>query len=180
MTVTPSGPAQEGPPDPAPPAVHPADRPFVLLGSALAVAATAVIGGVLVYGVVMRYVFNDSSDFTTELPTYLFPWLVAGGVIAAMGRQGHLAIDFFTRRAVPERRVRIELFVWVLSALVNLTVLVLSLRLVLPLTQQLSPVLGWPLIGSFAAFQMSVGVLAAQCLIRAWVTLRQDGEASSP
>ncbi|MFE9245107.1 TRAP transporter small permease [Nocardiopsis sp. NPDC006938] len=157
-------------------ALHPADRPFIMLGSALAVAATAVIGGALVYGVIMRYAFNTSSQISTELPTYLFPWLIAGGVIAAMGRRGHLTVDYFTNKFAPERRRRVELYMWVLSALTHVFVLLLSFQLIVPMSRQLSPMLGWPVLWSFLAFMVTIAVLAVQCGIRAYATLTEAAE----
>ncbi|AUS80935.1 hypothetical protein C1701_24250 [Actinoalloteichus sp. AHMU CJ021] len=148
------------------------NRALTMVGSAIAVASISVIGLVLVVGVALRYFMNSSADYATELPTYLFPWLISGGVIAAMGRGGHLAVDFFVARMAPARARVVDIAAWGLSTVVLIILTFVSLRLLAPLTAQVTPILGWPVVGSFAGFALAVVALTVQCGCRLVSSIR--------
>ena len=54
--------------------------------------------GILLAGVVFRYVLNNPLDWTDELAEMLFLWLVSLGAVIALRRAEHMRMSFFTAR----------------------------------------------------------------------------------
>lgn len=142
------------------------------IGGLLAVAAFALIGGLLVLAVVLRFGMNSSLDYATEIPTFAFPWLVAGGVVAAMGRNGHLAVDYFVNKGPEKVRRYMDVVVWVLCTLTLAFLVYISTLLVRPYTFQKSPILGLPMMLSYAAYIYMAISLTIQSAARTWTAVR--------
>jgi TRAP-type C4-dicarboxylate transport system permease small subunit len=142
------------------------------VGGALAVLAFLVIGVLLVIAVILRFVFNSSLDYATEIPTFAFPWLIAGGVVAAMGRSGHLAVDFFVNKTGRTVQRYIDVVVWVLCTLALAYLLYISTLMVRPYSFQKSPILGLPMMWSYAAYIYMAANLTIQSAARAWTAIR--------
>lgn len=143
------------------------DRVLVLAGGSVGVVVALVIGTVLLTSVTLRYVSGSSLGFATELPSYLFPWLVCGGIVAAAGAGGHLAVDFFVLRLPAAIRRYVVSAMWVLVALVLANTVFAALRIVDAFTGQSTAILGWPAVGSYLAFPLTLIVLAVHSSGRA-------------
>lgn len=142
------------------------------VGGAIAVLAFAVIGGLLAIAVFLRFALNSSLDYATEIPTFAFPWLIAGGVVAAMGRNGHLAVDYFVNKVPATGRRYIDVFVWVLCTLTLAFLVYISTLLIRPYTFQKSPILGLPMMLSYAAYIYMAASLTVQAAARTWTAFR--------
>ncbi|WP_104176764.1 TRAP transporter small permease [Cryobacterium sp. Y50] len=142
------------------------------VGAIVTIGTTIVIGALLVIGVVMRFGFNSSLDFAIEIPTYLFPWLIAGGVVIAMGRGGHLAVDFFVSKLSRRKRRWLDTGVWLVSTLTLVFLVDVASLLITPFSYQKSTILGWPMIGSYSAFIYMAISLAVQSAGRLWTAFR--------
>ena len=59
-----------------------------------AIMALCGIVAVIFYQVIARYVLNVSVPWATEVPRYLFIWLVLLGSITALIDEQHFAVDF--------------------------------------------------------------------------------------
>lgn len=136
------------------------DRALVLLGGTAAVIVIVIVGLTLLTSVALRYVAGSSLAFATELPSYLFPWLVCGGIVAAAGAGGHLAVDFFVNK-LPARAHRIvSTVMWVLVAVSFIVTTQAALRLIAAYQGQSTSILGWPAVGSYVAFPVALAFLA--------------------
>lgn len=142
------------------------------VGGLIAVLGFAVIGGLLVVAVILRFAFNSSLDYATEIPTFAFPWLIAGGVVAAMGRNGHLAVDFFVNKGSASVQRYLDVFVWVLCTLALAFLVYISTLLIRPYTFQKSPILGLPMLLSYAAYIYMAASLTVQSAARVWTAVR--------
>lgn len=168
-------------PDPKivfPKADDPVNEAFRKAGALLAITALFIVWFLLLVSVALRYIRGSSLDFATELPAYLYPWIITGGVVVAMSLGGHIAVDFVLNRISPQSAQKVQVGVWVFSGLLFTLVAVLSLRLAGPLMEQITPILSWPRLGSFAAFTVMSGCLAVQSFARAWFISRQHGQPS--
>jgi TRAP-type C4-dicarboxylate transport system permease small subunit len=142
------------------------DRVLVLVGSTVAILVIVIVGGTLLTSVVLRYVAGSSLAFATELPSYLFPWLVCGGIVAAAGAAGHLAVDFFVNK-LPAKAHR--LLTTVMWALVVVSLVLLTLaggRLFAAFEGQSTPILGWPTVGSYIALPLALAFLSLHAAAR--------------
>lgn len=142
------------------------------VGGLIAVLAMVIIGVLLVMAVILRFGFNASLDYATEIPTFAFPWLIAGGVVAAMGRNGHLAVDYFVNKGSASLQRYADVFVWVLCTLALAFLVYVSTLLIRPYTFQKSPILGLPMLLSYAAYIYMAVSLTVQSAARAWTAFR--------
>lgn len=167
-----ASPAAARPVDPPPGgaagrAVQILDRLLVLGSGVIAVACLLVIGVTLAISVALRYLSGTSLPFATELPTFLFPWLVCAGIVAAAGAGGHLAVDYFVERmpATIRRVVRTVMWLLVFATLAYITVS--AVRLMDSFGNQSTPILGWPAVLSYVSFPAALVALAVHALGRA-------------
>lgn len=142
------------------------------VGGALSIVGFVVIGVLLVIAVILRFVFNSSLDFATEIPTFAFPWLIAGGVVAAMGRGGHLAVDFFVNKAGRKVQRYFDILVWILCTLALGYLFYIATLMIRPYTFQKSPILGLPMMWSYAAYLYMAASLTIQSAARLWTAVR--------
>ncbi|MGQ7787655.1 TRAP transporter small permease [Nesterenkonia sp. K-15-9-6] len=156
-----------------PHAGDPVNEAFRKAGAAVAVVSLVTVWALLLVAVGLRYVTGSSMDFATELPAYLYPWIIAGGVVVAMALGGHIAVDFVLTRLSPRGEQAAQVGVWIFGGVLFALITVLSLRLVDPLIAQITPILGWPRVGSFAAFMLMSACLAVQSFARAWFIARR-------
>lgn len=144
--------------------VHRFNRFLVLIGGAISSVSMVVIGAILLVSVTLRYVFDSSLGFATELPTYLFPWLVAGGVIAAAGAGEHLAVDLLILRLPTRTRTVVVTIMWALVIAVFIYATMASFRLVDAFTGESTAILGWPVLGSYIAFPITLIALTVHAV----------------
>ena len=132
------------------------------IGGWIAILATAVIVVLVTLAVVMRYFLNSSLPIAAEGPTYLFPWLIAGGAIVAQGSRGHIAVDVLVSRLTGESYRRAQIAIWAFSTLLLAYLTYLAVYLIPPMAAQSTPIMGWPQLGSFGAFLVMTAVMTLQ------------------
>lgn len=132
------------------------------IGGWIAMIATAIIVVLVTVAVVMRYFLNSSLPIAAEGPTYLFPWLIAGGAIVAQGSRGHIAVDVLVSRLTGTAQERAQIAIWAFSTLLLAYLSYLAVYLIPPMADQSTPIMGWPQLGSFSAFIVMVAVMALQ------------------
>lgn len=142
------------------------------IGGWIAIAATAVIVVLVTVAVIMRYFLNSSLPIAAEGPTYLFPWLIAGGAIVAQGSRGHIAVDVLVSRLHGEAYRRAQIGIWAFSTLLLGYLTYLAVYLIGPMADQSTPIMGWPQLGSFGAFLVMIAVMTLQAGARTLHYLR--------
>lgn len=136
------------------------DRALVLLGSVTAVIVITIVGLTLLTSVLLRYLSGSSLAFATELPSYLFPWLVCGGIVAAAGAGGHLAVDFFVNKLSATAHRFVSTAMWALVVISFVVTTQAAFRLIAAYEGQSTSILGWPAVGSYVAFPIALAFLA--------------------
>lgn len=147
------------------------DRLLTVAGGVVGATVMVVIGGTLLVSVVLRYLTGSSLAFATELPSYAFPWLVCGGIVAAAGTGGHMAVDFVVMRLPAAVRRAVEVASWALILVALVLIVLAAWRLVASFQGQGTPILGWPAVGSYLAFPLSLALLAVHAAARLLATL---------
>src|SRR5699024_3606080 len=140
----------------------PVNAACATVGGWIAIVATVLIVALVTVAVVMRYVLNSSLPIAAEGPTYLFPWLIAGGAIVAQGSRGHIAVDVLVGRLRGRALERAQIAIWAFSTLLLAYLTYLAVYLIPPMAAQSTPIMGWPQLGSFSAFIVMVAVMAVQ------------------
>ncbi|NHA68264.1 TRAP transporter small permease [Phycicoccus flavus] len=147
------------------------DRTLALGAGAVAVLCLVVIGSTLLVSVVLRYVSGSSLPFATELPTYLFPWLVCAGIVAAAAVGGHLAVDYFVERMpTPAQRV-VRVLGWTVIAVTLAYTAYQAQVLAGSYAGQRTPILGWPAMYSYLSYPLALVALALNALGRLLATV---------
>lgn len=142
------------------------DKAFVYGAGTVSVICLLVIGVVLFVSVILRYAAGSSLPFATELPTFLFPWLICGGIVAAAGAGGHLAVDFFVERLPTAVRRWLRTAMWLLIAIALVFVAWAALGLVQTFSGVSTPILGWPAGLSYVAFPVALVCLVVHAVGR--------------
>lgn len=149
-------------------ATDPVNQWFLRIASWGAAALTVVMIALVTLAVIMRYVFNSSLPFASEGPTYLLPWLVCLGAIIAQAQMAHVGVTFFLEKLKGRAFQWASVAVWVFVAILMAYMTYLAAYMAGPMAEQVTPVMGWPKIGSFAAFIVMCAALSVQAAIRAW------------
>ncbi|MGP9745665.1 TRAP transporter small permease [Brachybacterium sp. AOP29-B2-41] len=141
---------------------EPINRVTAQIGGWIAIISTLLIVALVTLAVIMRYFLNSSLAIAAEGPTYLFPWLIAGGAIVAQGSRGHIAVDVLVSRLTGKAFERAQIAIWAFSTLLLAYLTYLAVYLIPPMAAQSTPIMGWPQLGSFSAFIVMVAVMAIQ------------------
>lgn len=148
------------------------NKVFLNIGQVIAVAMTIVMGVLMVTAVVMRYFFNSSLPLASEGPTYLFPWLVAGGAIIAQAQMGHPGVDFFLTLLKGKAYQWANVAIWVFVTILLVYLGYLGMALAPAKVAQTTPIMELPQIGSFAAFIFMTFTMAVQAGVRVYFFIR--------
>ena len=71
------------------------DRVVSIICQAMIISTTVMLLVLLGINVAARYVMHEGGIvWISEVPAQLFPWLIAGGIVMATIRGGHIAVDF--------------------------------------------------------------------------------------
>lgn len=90
----------------------------VSMGLALLAAASALLlTFVVAFGVMMRFVFNSSQNWTDELASYCLLWMVFFGLTYTLNAGAHIRIDFLTDSLPPGARRVAAVAVWAFGTL---------------------------------------------------------------
>jgi len=78
----------------------------------LAAVSVFLLTAVVTYGVLMRFVFNSSQNWTDELSSYCLLWMVFLGLTYTLNEGVHIRIDFISDRYSPAARRWIEVVIY--------------------------------------------------------------------
>lgn len=71
------------------------DRAMGMISNVIVLLSTIVLMVLLGANVAARYAFHEGGiEWAGEIPAQLFPWLIAGGIVIAVQRGAHIAVDF--------------------------------------------------------------------------------------
>ena len=80
----------------------------------------------VLWQVTSRYILSSPSSFTDELAGFLLIWVSLFGAAYVTGKKEHLAIDLLLQKMRPDKRKRLELFIFFMIFLFALFVLVIG------------------------------------------------------
>jgi len=146
----------------------------------IACACLAGLLGVVVYGVVLRYVFNDAPPYVEQVALLLVISVAMFGAAAGVRDAGHIGLDSLVV-VLPERvQFWCSIVVFVLAAVFGLTLLVGSVEMALSTHGSTIPTLGiseayryLPVLAGgllIAAFSIEhlIAKLAGTEVVRSW------------
>jgi TRAP-type C4-dicarboxylate transport system permease small subunit len=146
----------------------------------MVLASTVALLILLGVNVVARYAFQEGGvEWISEMPAQLFPWLIAGGIVIAVQRGAHIAVDvlysFLRERAGQLLAAAIYFLV-----LVSYTILFFVVWKVAEIVSvERSPLLGIPNSWGYYALMFGVGGTAL-CSLTIFVRICVLGKAALP
>ncbi|QPK82083.1 TRAP transporter small permease [Schaalia sp. ZJ405] len=155
-------------------ATDPVNAVFLKVASWCAGALTIIMLVLVTTSVVMRYVFNSSLDLASEGPSYFLPWLIASGAVIAQAQMAHVGVNFFLEKLKGKAFQRASVAIWVFVAILMFYLTYLGIYMIGPMGQQVTPIMGWPQLGSFSSFIVMTACLGIQAAARAWF-FHRDG-----
>lgn len=153
-------------------ATDPINQAFLTVASWGAGILTTIMIILVTLSVVMRYVFNSSIDLAAEAPSYLLPWLICMGAIIAQAQMAHVGVNFFLEKLTGRAFEAASVAIWAFVAILMAYLTYLGAYMAGPMSAQATPIMGWPQIGSFAAFIVMTACLSIQAAIRSWYFFR--------
>lgn len=159
-------------------ATDPVNAVFLKVGSWAASALTIVMIVLVTLAVIMRYVFNSSLDLASEGPSYFLPWLITAGAVVAQAQMAHVGVNFFLEKLKGRAFQRASVAIWVFVAILMVYLTYLGAYMIGPMADQVTPIMEWPQLGSFAAFIVMTACLSVQAAARAWF-FHKDGAIHS-
>lgn len=81
-----------------------------------------VLGLILFYEVIMRYIFNAPTSWAQEVSIYLFMWTMFAGAAYTLEQGKHVNIDLLISHLSPAARRRLEILTGALGLIFSLVV----------------------------------------------------------
>lgn len=94
-----------------------------IVGRIIAVGCLAVMFGLLLMNVILRYAFSTGIPMAYEIHAILLPWLVAGGLVVASAQNRNIAVTLLPRLLPLKLR-------WLLFAGVQVALLVIAVAVI--------------------------------------------------
>lgn len=126
------------------------------LTDALLAVTLAVVSVLITTNVVLRYVFNTSLMWSTEISGGLLVWITFLGAFRCSRRQSHLVVDLLTEHCSDRARYRLAIVRSVIQGASFLILAYLSLRVTQLVGSSSMQTLDWPVgiwfVGIFLGF----------------------------
>ena len=104
---------------------------FDLSGAFIVTVTLSTMFLALFVNVVLRYALGDGITWAYEIPSILFPWLVAGGIVMAAARGRNISVTVLSDQLPPRVHWILMLAVHVVIAAISVTVMVTGERILL-------------------------------------------------
>ena len=143
-------------------ATDPVNAVFLKVAAWAASALTIVMVVLVTLSVIMRYVFNASLDLASEGPSYFLPWLICAGAVVAQAQMAHVGVNFFLEKLSGKAFQRMSVGIWIFITILMAYMTYLAAYMIGPMSQQITPIMEWPQLGSFAAFVVMTACLSIQ------------------
>ncbi|MCK9515062.1 MAG: TRAP transporter small permease [Ottowia sp.] len=150
------------------------DAVFGWLCQALVIGTTVILLAVLGANVVARYAFAQGGiEWISEVPEQLFPWMIAAGIVLAVQRGDHIAVDLIYKALSKRAALFLVLAILVLIIVAYAVLFVITWQTADIVSSQRSPLLGisgsW---GYYALMFMAAGTALSSLTIMIKVMVR--------
>jgi len=143
------------------------DRLIAGLSAFVVLSTTLILLACLAVNVFIRYFHAAGGlSWVGELSAFLFPWMIAGGIVLGVQRGAHIAVDVLTSMlsnrlrvvwAIAMNLLLVATYVWLLSAVVGMMDIV---------SIETSPMLNWSASWAYGALcYAAVGTAACSLFI---------------
>ena len=145
------------------------DRTITLAATTVAIAALVAMFAALCAEVVVRYITKTSLGWPTELPNFMFPWLVMGGIVLAAQHGAHISVTLVLGKLGRGARRLLLLGMQLVAALTFFYLAWIGLEVIEITGSEVYPVTGvsarWAYLALIAGFA-GVGITALTTFAR--------------
>jgi TRAP-type C4-dicarboxylate transport system permease small subunit len=147
------------------------DKSIVAVSITVAIAALSVMFVSLLLEVIIRYFSNQGLGWPTELPSILFPWLVAAGIVLAAQQGQHIAVAALPSILKTANTRRLFLLLQVITAVTFYYLAWIGLQVVEITGAEVYPATGisarWAYLALIVCF-IGLGITATTTFIKLW------------
>lgn len=126
----------------------------------VAAASLVVLVVLVLYGVVMRYVFDDAPDFVEPIALLLVIAIAFFGAALKVREGGHIGLDTLVTRMPPRMRVLVVAFQHLCLIAFSLAVLVGSEQMAVTTSDDPIPIIALP-----EAYRYYIPMFASVCIV---------------
>lgn len=134
------------------------DRAITIAASVISIAALSVMFLALCGEVIVRYVTKSSLGWPTELPSFMFPWLVMSGIVLAAQHGAHISVTLVLSKIGRGAQRNLLLGMQIVAALAFFYLAWLGLEVLRVTSSEYYPVTGVSALWAYLA--LVVGFLA--------------------
>ncbi|MFI0398909.1 MAG: TRAP transporter small permease [Thiolinea sp.] len=147
------------------------DNGIVAASITVAIATLSVMFVSLLLEVIIRYFSNQGLGWPTELPSILFPWLVAAGVVLAAQQGQHIAVAALPSLLKTANTRRLLLVLQVITAVTFYYLAWIGLQVVEITGAEVYPATGisarWAYLALIVGF-VGLGLTATTTFVKLW------------
>lgn len=152
-------------------AVNLVDKGIVAASITVAIATLSVMFVSLLLEVIIRYFSNQGLGWPTELPSILFPWLVAAGIVLAAQQGQHIAVAALPSILKINNIRRLFLLLQVITAVTFYYLAWVGLQVVEITGDEVYPATGisarWAYLALIVGF-LGLGMTATTTFVKLW------------
>lgn len=151
--------------------VNVVDNGIVMASIAIAITTISVMFTTLLLEVIIRYFSSQGLGWPTELPSILFPWLVAAGVVLAAQQGQHIAVAALPSILKTAHARRLFLLLQVITAVTFYYLAWVGLQVVEITGAEVYPATGisarWAYLALIVCF-IGLGITASTNFVKLW------------
>lgn len=152
-------------------AVNLVDKSIVMVSITIAIATLSVMFVTLLLEVIIRYFSSQGLGWPTELPSILFPWLVAAGIVLAAQQGQHIAVMALPHILKTANTRRLFLVLQVITATTFYYLAWVGLQVVEITGAEVYPATGisarWAYLALIVGF-IGIGITATTTFVKLW------------
>ncbi|QDQ86863.1 TRAP transporter small permease subunit [Alcaligenaceae bacterium SJ-26] len=146
----------------------------------LLLSTTLVLLVGLSLNVALRYLLQGGGlGWAAELPAFLFPWMIAAGIVMAVQQGVHISIDILSQRLSVKGRCALALGVNILIVIAYLVLFNVILTMMEIVSFERSPLLDLPLSWAYAALAFAA-LGTTLCSLTIALRIALQGQAGLP
>lgn len=119
-------------------------------------------------GVFYRYALHKSLFWATEVPNFLFVWIIFLGAVVAYHEQKHIAFTALLDRMMPRNRAKSEIMIHLLILCFSLFLVVTGIMVVRQTLDSPSEALKMPLGYLYSVLPLAFTTIAVDCAASIW------------
>ncbi|MGB5918068.1 TRAP transporter small permease [Arcobacter sp.] len=136
-----------------------------LLAAFVVISSITVMFLSLFSNVILRYTLSQSIDWAYEVPSILFPWMVAGGIVMAAARGKDISVTVLTDMLYGKLHKFLMILIHLIIGIISITVMISGERILMASKFQRLPETGIQQIWGYSSIYFAFSLVFILCLL---------------